>query len=85
MNLQNLFLSKTVKRNSQNDSRSLIKSRSFFTAKPTQSQSKYKGLSFVVNNNASEKKPVFRITSVSQNLYSAKQDTEETDTGTLLF
>ena len=56
MNLQNLFLSKNVKRNSQNDSRSLIKSRSFFTAKPTQSQSKYKGLNFVVNNNQSEKK-----------------------------
>lgn len=82
MNQQNLFLSKTVRRNPPSDSRNLIKSRSFFTSKPTQSQSKYKGLNICINSNSinnsiNEKKPVFRITSVSQNLYTKQTDTED--------
>ena len=86
MNQQSLFISKTGKRQSSqysNDSKNLIKSRNFFTLKPSnsasnnsqilsqnQSQTKYKGLSLLLNQNNSsnfEKKPIFRITSVSQN------------------
>ena len=95
-NQQSLFISKTGKRQSSqysNDSKNLIKSRNFFTLKPSnsassnsqilsqnQTQTKYKGLSLLLNqNNISnfDKKPIFRITSVSQNQYSTKEKEEQ--------
>lgn len=79
INQQNLFLNKSVKRNPANDSKTFIKGKSFFTAKSNQSQSRYKGLNLVINNSLLERKPVFRITSVSQDQYSNEKAVEEAD------
>ena len=88
MNMQNGFLTKNAKRGSNNsnsntETRLLANSRQFFASKKTPSQSKYKGQTFIPSNNSiatTEKKPIFRITSMTQNLYTSKPESEEIDT-----
>lgn len=68
-NIQSLFLSRSVRRGNSKEKSMLSKSRSFFSGKL--GVSKYKGLKYMLGS-SNEKKPVFRITSLAQNLYSAK-------------
>lgn len=78
-NFQNLFLSKSVKRGSgSQDKPPLVKAKATpASGKLTSNMPKYKPLNFMFSASSFERKPIFRITSISQNLIANTKSVEK--------
>jgi hypothetical protein len=78
-NFQNLFLSKSVKRGgSSQEKQPLIKTKvTPSTGKLSGNLQKTKPLNFMFSASSFERKPVFRITSLSQNMFGSMKGTEK--------
>ena len=77
-NFQNLFLSKSVKRSSGSQEKATIVKPKPAPAsgKLSSNGTKYKPLNFMFSASSFERKPIFRITSISQNLVANTKSAE---------
>lgn len=80
-NFQNLFLSKSLKRGgSSQEKQPLVKHKvTPSTGKLSANNQNSKQLNFMFSASTFEKKPVFRITSLSQNIFSSVKNSDRDD------
>lgn len=65
-NLHNLFLSRSLRRGKTAEGKLLSNNKSLLHSKGSMGSFKYKGLNYILGNSSLERKPVFRITSMSK-------------------
>jgi len=76
-NLHNLFLSRSLRRGASNEGSFLTKNKNILNTKLAASSSKFKGLNYILNGSSQERKPVFRITSLSQSKHQSKKSEDK--------